>query len=129
MNNPFNEAIQRAEQKGWPEGARRMRLEKRMTSALIKACLKRGFSVTIDNGEDKPIEKSTSYRAIINEMWQTDEEHVLIYDATGKRMGWFFLVYGNSGWDLVSDYSVTNACEAIWNEVISPLADRMEEGK
>jgi len=127
--NSFNHGIKRALEKGWTAGARRMELERRMASALVKACLRRGFSVTIDNGEDKPIKKSRNYRAIMNEMWQTDEEHVVIFDAEGKRRGWFFLVYGNDGYDLVADYGITEATDAIWNEVISPLADKMEAGK
>jgi hypothetical protein len=65
----------------------------------------------------------------MNQMWQTDEEYVEIFDGLGKQHGWFFLVYGNSGWDLVSDYSVGTVTDAIWNKVISPLADKMEEGK
>jgi hypothetical protein len=128
MNN-FTDAINRAKARNWPEGARRMELERRMASALVKACIDRGFRVTVDNGEDKPVVMSTNYRKVMNALWQTDEEYVVLHDATGKRYGWFFLVYGNSGWDLVSDYTVNAVCEAIWNEVITPLADKMEEGK
>lgn len=128
MNN-FTDAINRAKARNWPEGARRMELERRMASALVKECLRRGFSLTVNNGEDSTVVKSTSYRAVMDALWQTDEEYLMLHDATGKKHGWFFLVYGNDGWDLISDYSMNNATNDIWNEVISPLADRMEAGK
>ena len=126
--NSFDTSIARALEKGWKDGARRMRMEKKMASGLIKACLRRGYFVTIDNGEDKPIVQSKNYRKIMNQLWQTDEEHVLIYDSVGKYLGWFFLVYGNDGWDLISDFSDNAACAAIWDEDMQPLADRVESG-
>ena len=126
--NSFNEHIARAKARGWAEGVRRMRMEKRMASALVKAILRWGYSVTIDNGEAKEIVKSTSYREIMDVMCQTDEEHVVLYDEAGKRHGWFYLVYGNDGWDLVADYGVNDVTDAIWNQVISPLADKLEAG-
>jgi hypothetical protein len=123
--NAFNTAIDRAVAKGWPEGAKRMRMEKRMASGLVKACLNLGFAITIDNGEDKPVVKSTSYRKIMDNLWQCDEEHVLIYDEKGKCFGWFYLVFGNDGWDLVADYSANDTCDMIWNETLGPLSDKL----
>ena len=41
----------------------------------------------------------------MNVLWQTDEETVYIHDRAGKVMGWFYLVYGNDGYDLISDFS------------------------
>lgn len=127
----FDTYIARAEEKGHADLAKRMKQEKRMASALVRACLARGYSITVDNGEDKPIEKSISYKAVMAELWQTDEEHVYIYSAgkSGKCFGCFFLVYGNSGPELVADFSDTLACNAIWDEVLSPLASRMEGGR
>jgi hypothetical protein len=126
MNN-FDSYIDRAIAKGHKDLAKRMRMEKRMASALVRACLARGFEVTIDNGEDRPIERSTSYKAIMGELWQTDEEHVLIF-KDGKRHGWFFLVYGNDGYDLIADYSDNPVCNSIWEEDITPVSDKLVAG-
>ncbi len=123
--NAFNDAIARATAKGWTAGAKRMRMEKRMASGLVKACLARGFAITIDNGEDKPVVKGTGYREIMDNLWQTDEESILIYDTEGVCRGWFFLVYGNDGWDLVADFTANKVCDAIWNEVLQPLSDKL----
>jgi hypothetical protein len=126
--NSFDTAIKNAVAKGWPEGARRMRMEKRVASALVKGLLGLGYTVTIDNGEDKPVEKGTRYTQIMNELWQTDEEHVLFHDGTGKTRGWFFLVYGNDGYDLISDYSANDATEYVYREKVEPVINRLEAG-
>src|SRR5580765_6314792 len=120
MTTNFDSYMDAAIAKGHRDLAKRMKQEKRMASGLILACLARGYRITVDNGEDKPIVLSKSYKAVMAELWQTDEEHVLIYDAEGKRQGWFFLVYGNDGWDLISDFADNAACRAIWDEVIKP---------
>lgn len=36
-------------------------------------------------------------------MFSTDEEFLYAYDSDGKHVGWVHLVYGNSGWDVISD--------------------------
>jgi hypothetical protein len=103
----------------------RMELERQMASALVKACLARGLTVTVNNGEDIAITRSTDYRAIMDALWQTDEEHLILHDALGRRQGWFFLVYGNDGHDLVCDYGITATTDEIWNKVVSPLSDKL----
>jgi hypothetical protein len=125
MTTNFDTNIARAKAKGWKEGVRRMRMEKRMASGLVKACLARGYRITVNNGEDVPIRKSKSYRAVMDALWQTDEEHLYIYDDADTRQGWFFLVFGNDGWDLVADYSDNDACNEVWKTVLSPLSDKL----
>lgn len=125
MSN-FSAAIAKAKASGWQEGAKRMEKERRMASALVRACFDRGYMVSVHNGEDWAIRKSSSYRAVMDALWQTDEEHVVIFDlASGKRAGAFFLVYGNDGYDLIADCAANEACDAIWNEVIQPLSDKL----
>jgi hypothetical protein len=129
MMNNFNSYIDRAIERGHTDLAKRMRQEKRMASALVRACIDRGYFISVHNGEEWAIKMSRSYKAVMAELWQTDEEHLYIRDLNDKRAGCFFLVYGNSGAELIADYTDNEACNAIWNEVISPLADRMEEGR
>lgn len=123
--NAFTDAIAAAKAKDWAEGAKRMEMERRMASALVKAILDRGYTVSVDNGEDWAISRSRSYRAVMDALWQTDEEYVLAYSADGKRAGTFFLVYGNDGYDLIADFTDNDVCRAIWDEVLSPLSDKL----
>ena len=123
--NAFTDAIARAEAKGWKEGAKRMKGERQMAGALVRECLKQGYLISVNNGEDWPIRRSRSYRAVMDALWQTDEEGVCIYDADGRPKGHFFLVYGNSGAELVCDYSDNDACNAVY-DALRPLMDRLE---
>jgi hypothetical protein len=127
--NAFTDAIARATEKGWPEGAKRMEQERRMASALVRACLARGYRISVHNGEELAIRGSKVYRDVMDALWQTDEETVHIYGPDGKRAGAFFLVYGNSGPELVGDYTDNEVCNEVWTEVLRPLGDRMEEGR
>jgi hypothetical protein len=124
MSN-FDTYIARALEKGHKDLAKRMKMEKRMASALVRAILDRGYLISVSNGEDWPIRRSKSYRAVMDVLWQTDEEAVCLYDPDGRPQGHFFLVYGNDGYDLIADYGITDATEAIYNEVISPLSDKL----
>jgi hypothetical protein len=128
MINSFDDAIERALNRGHKDLARRLRMEKRMATGLVKACLDLGFSISINNGEDWEIRKSTNSRKIMAAMFTTDEEYLVIHDEADKKRGWFFLVYGNDGWDLISDYSANDTCDMIWNETLSPLSDKVQAG-
>jgi hypothetical protein len=121
----FSKHIADARAKGWPEGARRMEMERRMASALVKACFANGGMVSIHNGEEWAIRKSRNYRSVMDALWQCDEEHVVAHRADGTRAGSFYLVYGNDGYDLVADYTANEFCNEIWDKVLSPLSDKL----
>lgn len=126
MTNAFTTNIINAKLGGWTEGAKRMEMERRMASALVRAILARGCMVSVHNGEDWACRKVRSYRTAMDALWQTDEESVLAFNADGKREGTFWLVYGNDGYDLIADHTDNAFCNAIWDEVISPLADKLQ---
>jgi len=106
--------------------AKRIRAEKRMCVALVTACLARGFTASVCNGEEWVVVDSESKAEILGALFSTDEDVIVIRDTSGKKAGWFRLIYGNDGHDVVSDFSANVTCEAIWNEVLSPLADKIE---
>lgn len=109
--------------------APRIRAEKRMCTALVDGCLKRGYAISVSDGEDWPVKRSTDKAEIMAALFSTDEDVIVIRDSEGNKAGWFQMIYGNDGWDVVSDYSANPVCEAIWNEVLSPLSDAIEGGR
>lgn len=90
-----------------PAIAKRIKVERRVISAFVKEVLRNRLAITVDNGEDKPVEKSTSYRAIMAAIMATDEEHLRVFDPAGRHVGSAFMVYGNDGWDVIADYHTT----------------------
>ena len=83
-------------------------VECRIAKALVREGLAAGYNITVDNGDNGEdeceIELSTNYKDIIAAMFQTDDE--LLIFRKGDEDGWVRLVYGNDGWDVISDYSV-----------------------
>lgn len=108
---------------------RRIRAEKRMATALVTACIQRGYTVSVNDGGDWVVKRSTDKAEIMAALFSTDEDQIVIRDKDGNRAGWFWLVYGNDGWDVVSDFSDNAVCNAIWQEVLSPLSDKIAEGR
>lgn len=77
------------------------------------------YSVSVWDGEEYSIKKSTNGDDILNAMSHTGEDHLEIYDRdSGRDMGWFWLIYNNGSEDdpmvVISDYSVTPTCEFIY---------------
>jgi hypothetical protein len=85
----------------------RQHVERDIALAAITGCLSKGYNLTVDNGEERVLLNSRDKRAILAAMFTTDEEHLLVnYNpVTNKSEGWIFFVYGNDGWDVISDYT------------------------
>lgn len=85
-------------------GARgRCLLELMIVDALIQAATKSGFSFEIEDSE----EGITSIDKLKLALFDLDDALLEVRDdGTGCFRGWIRLVFGNNGWDLISDYSV-----------------------
>lgn len=84
---------------------KRQKIERRIATAFIKSALAKGYSFKIDNGGDESETiKTTALQETLNAMFATDQEHLYIC-KDGKAIGWAFFVYGNDGWDVISDYT------------------------
>ena len=89
----------------------RQRVEREIAASAVDALIRAGYAISVDNGDNSEgkyeIEKSRDRAAIASSMFQTDEEYVIAVDKhTGKLQGYIFFVYGNDGWDVISDYTV-----------------------
>src|SRR5205085_154139 len=83
-----------------PEVVKRRKMERAICSALVKAGLEADYGIGVYNGEETVIKNSTSYKAIMAELFSVDEETLLFW-KDGKKAGHVFLVYGNDGWDVI----------------------------
>jgi hypothetical protein len=87
----------------------RINLEKKIARVIVRDAIRAGYSLNVNNGGDgnELTEPSTDHATVIRAMFQTDQEHLLVYNSSnGKQIGWVFFVYGNDGWDIVNDYTV-----------------------
>ncbi len=59
-------------------------------------------------------------------LFTTEDDRLYFCDAaTWQRLGWFWLIYGNDGTDVSSDYTANEKTEEIMNAV-QPIIDRLE---
>jgi hypothetical protein len=96
----------------------RARIECRIVNRLLKDAKEAGYTLTIAEYEG---EKTPDLKAAL---FNLDEAH-LLFAKNGQRCGWVFLVFGNSGYDLISDYTV-NLEDFL--KGVNDLADKLELG-
>jgi hypothetical protein len=81
-------------------------MEFRIVRRVAKALLEAGLQVSVNNGEDITVRRSRDLGEIMGAVMTVDEERLIVRDADTNRRGMVYLVYGNDGWDVISDYSV-----------------------
>jgi len=109
-----------------PVFKKRLEIERDIVIALVDASLKRDLFISVHDGEDWAIERSKDREAILKEFFATDEERMFIAPARpGPSAGWFQLIYGNDGWDVIADHLVTPICVEIMEE-LDPLIEKFE---
>ena len=83
----------------------RQRIEREIVTAVVQAAHEQGFTFMINNGGDDDEEIATSgIEETLKEMFATDEERLFLV-KDGRWFGWVLFVYGNDGWDVISDYT------------------------
>jgi hypothetical protein len=82
----------------------RQDLERKIAEKLIDDAIGQGFQISVDDGEEVVLEQSADKKDILAAMFSVDEEYLWFY-KNGLQNGWVFFVYGNDGWDAISDYT------------------------
>jgi len=125
----FKKYAEEAFERGDKHTAKRIKIEGRIAAALIDSLLARGAVLHLNddshgNGE-WIVENCTDKAAVIQAMFTTDGDLLEAHDAGGNGLGWFMFIYGNAGYDVISDYTANEFCESVWKE-LQPVIDRAE---
>jgi hypothetical protein len=107
----------------------RIAVERELVRLTVEIALKEGFWIGVANGADDEMPPRDDAEAILADMFQTDEEKIYLYRPEGlahwgpdyPAYGWVYFVYGNSGWDVVCDYT-TNL-----EDIMKPVFARAQE--
>jgi hypothetical protein len=126
MIDNFETAAMKNEERGDRKYARQLRAAGTIVHTLVKEALKRGYTVSVYDSEEWTVNKSTNENEIREALFTTDMDTLKLRHADGSNIGNILLVYGNDGPDVVSDYHTAPEIEAIMDEIITPLADRLE---
>ena len=97
---------------------------------LVKNILSRGYTISVNDGEEWTLCDSRREDTIMRALGTTEEDYIKFKDELdGKSMGVFWLVYGNDpeGEEVVSDYTANRMCDKIWREVFGwPEEDQLD---
>lgn len=121
----FTAYAKTADEKGHTDLAKRIRAEGTACAALIDAILAKGAMISVNDGEEWTVKGSTDKGEIIRALFTTDGDTIRARDAEKNKLGDFYLIYGNSGEEVIGDYSDNDFCNAIWKE-ISPTLEKLE---
>jgi hypothetical protein len=110
----------------------RQAIEKQIVASAIADLLEAGFEITVNDGEEDVLERSTDPEAIAAAMMSTDEDRLYVYyvgtptnnDEGSNHKGWIRFIYGNDGPDVINDY--TTNLEKYLSETIA-LAETLDE--
>jgi hypothetical protein len=80
------------------------RIDKEISTKLVDALLADGYTITCDLRDDEcEFIRSVDRDRILEHMWDVEEVEMYVYKW--KYRGWLRLIFGESGWDLIQDYS------------------------
>lgn len=94
-----------------PAVRRRQRTEETIVLAAAVALIDAGYYLGVNDGEETTIHHSRDIAAIQKALFTTDEDYLYVYKlATGGKRpdSWVRCVYGNDGYDVISDYLRAN---------------------
>jgi len=95
------------------ETCKRIAIEGKIARRVIKDALKAGYELSVYDSGEITLVRSTDAAAIEEAMFTTDDDRLFFYKpGVEARQGWVWFVYGNSGWDVITDYT-TNLEEVL----------------
>lgn len=94
-------------------------IEQKIVRRFVKDALRKGYrlAVSLEKGYDvdEMLLGSVDEKEIMDEAFSGDMAHIFVQPTEGELVtgdgqvvseGWVFIVLGNGGWDVISDYSV-----------------------
>jgi hypothetical protein len=106
----------------------RIAVETRIARAIVKSAITKGYSVTIDNGGgwdgDFEVEKETNLTKAYKALRATDQDTIIFHKGP-HRVGAVMLIYGNDGWDVIADHSISYEVHEILEPAMA-IADKFE---
>ena len=89
--------------------------EAKIINKIITSALKNGYSISVFDGEDYSLLRSTTRKEIKAECFATDETTLVFHvisEPFVTKVGWVWLIHGN-GCDVIADYSDNPETEAL----------------
>ena len=86
---------------------------------LVDVILARGYTISVNDGEEWTVKRSTDKYAILAAMATAGEDSLAVRTMDGEKVGTFFLVYQDgAGDEVISDCSDNPETDSIYREVV-----------
>lgn len=83
----------------------RIAAEREIVTMTVDALLKIGMKLNTDYGDGPMLKEPTADRTtILGALFLGDEDRLYVHHPMAE--GWIYFVYGNSGYDVISDYTI-----------------------
>ena len=109
-------------------------MEDEIVNQLVTDLLAAGLAIKVENTIDSnglDMITTRDKTLILNNLGHMEEQAIEAYDTTqGRRVGFWFLVYGNDGYDVIADHSDTPEVEKLMktvNLMIEEYQERIAE--
>lgn len=93
------------------DATQRTEVERRIVKAAVDGLLAAGYAISVYDGGDWPVERSRDADIIMAGLFACDEEWLQVYTSTSHdtepSVGSVWLIYGNDGYDVIADNSLT----------------------
>ena len=121
MTNPFKKSEAAARVMGRHKTANRIKVEGMIADFFVTKALADGYLVSVFDGEEDALDKSQDKTVILNEMFSTDQDELTLYFPNGDRFGAVQFIYGNDGYDVISDYSAARERYKAFDAWMAPV--------
>jgi VCBS repeat-containing protein len=121
----FTTYAERAREAGHTDLAKRLRAEQQACSYLIAECLRRNLTVSVHDGGEWCLLRSSDHHAILCALASTDTDTLRVRNADGTASAVFSLIYGNAGYEVIADHSDNALANSIM-DAIAPKLDVLE---
>jgi hypothetical protein len=87
--------------------------EKTAAMRVIGRALAKGYLISVCDGEEYTVKRSTNRNAIRAALCSTDADTILVRKSDGEKVGVIWLVWGNSPEEVVADHTDNEAIREI----------------
>lgn len=89
----------------------RQQIEREIADAFLTQVLADNYAITVNDGDEDAVVHSSDKDAILAAMFAVDECTLFLFESFGATSdegadGWVTFIFGNDGWDVISDYTV-----------------------
>lgn len=80
---------------------------------LVLNAIDKGYSVSVNNGEEWSTDKSRDYKEVIKDIETVDECDLHFFDKSGERIGWAMVILYNDYNESISDFTANDKMESL----------------